>query len=180
MNKPFILYSSTENKGDLTSYLCMKMFYNRVILYCGLFRWDRWLSLNNVKYKLQPLVIFSFCTISMCLFKTTLTPFHIYIFKLKCLSTYSAQLHETYRQQGPLNRDRKWLKSGWGKTTICCCLQSPGPVWESSAFWSRTQRPIRVEEEIKGGLRGQPTGSMVNPRPPPLLFFGLGFRSLCS
>lgn len=32
----------------------------------------------------------------------------------------------------------------------------------------------------KRGVEGQPTGSMVNPRPPPLLFFGLGFRSLCS
>lgn len=32
----------------------------------------------------------------------------------------------------------------------------------------------------KRGLGGQPTGSMVNPRPPPLLFIGLGFRSLCS
>lgn len=34
--------------------------------------------------------------------------------------------------------------------------------------------------EKRGVWGGQPTGSMVNPRPPPLLFFGLGFRWLCS
>lgn len=47
MNKPFILYSSTENKGELTSCLCMKMFYNRGILYCGLFRGDWWLRFKQ-------------------------------------------------------------------------------------------------------------------------------------
>lgn len=37
-----------------------------------------------------------------------------------------------------------------------------------------------VEEEKKRGCGNQPTGSMVNPRPPPLLFFGLGIRWMCS
>lgn len=103
---------------------------------------------------LQPLVIFSFFITSSRLFKATLVcnnTDRVLQIVLQCLSTHSLQLHESYRLQGPLNRDRKGLKSGWSKATLCWCLQSPGVVWESSAFWSRTQGPIRVEEEKKRG-----------------------------
>lgn len=41
MNKPFLLYSSTENKGGSTSCLCVKMLHKRAIRYCGLWRWDQ-------------------------------------------------------------------------------------------------------------------------------------------
>ena len=62
-------------KASPFSYLCVKVFYIGEILYCGLFRWDRrWrLVFKQCQVKnLQPLVIFSFFNISLCLFKATL------------------------------------------------------------------------------------------------------------
>lgn len=95
---------------------------------------------------LQPLAIFSFLITSSCLFKATLL----------CNdadSSFARTVHTvfTWEPQVTLNRDRKGLKAGWSTATGWWCLQSSGSVLESSAFWSRTQGPMRVEEENKEG-----------------------------
>lgn len=103
---------------------------------------------------LQPLVIFSFLITSSCLFKETLlcndadssmSPLVL------LLPLFILSLPESHKLRGALNRDRKGLKTGWSTATGWCCLQSSGSVLESSAFWSRTQGPMSVEEEKKEG-----------------------------
>lgn len=114
---------------------------------------------------LQPLVFFS--AVSPCLFKDILLCarryWHAFIDHLETEKPLHT-LRSCWLPGPALNRDRKGLKSGW--TWLQWCLQSPGAVWESSAFWSRTQGPIKVEEEKKGSLggstywkHGQPTAS---------------------
>lgn len=114
--------------------------------------------LNTANHK--PPAVSRFLITSSCLFKATLLCHNTTLWIiLQC----SLQLHD---RNGALNRDRKGLKAKQDNATVCWSLRSPGTVWESSAFWSRTQGPIRVEEEIKRGVgastywkHGQPTAS---------------------
>lgn len=103
---------------------------------------------------LQPLVIFSFLVTSPCLFKATLLCNDAES-STSSPSSFTGAVHtglyQNRRFHGALNRDRKGLKAGRSMATVRWCLRSPGSVLESSAFWSRTQGPMRVEEEKKEG-----------------------------
>lgn len=103
---------------------------------------------------LQPLVIFSFLITTSCLFKATLLCTMLTVWghlPVLLLPTFIPSLPESHKLHGALNRDRKGLKAGRSMVTGWWCLQSSGSVLESSAFWSRTQGPMRVEEEKKEG-----------------------------
>lgn len=148
---PFVPVLRT--KAGPHSCLCVTMFNNRAIPYCRLPRPARRSGLGfkqRPSTNLQPLVIFSFFITSSCLFKAAL----LCNDAAGSRSSSSCSPHAVntvFTYAGALNRDRKGLKAGRSAAAVCRGLRSPGSVLESSAFWSRTQGPMRVEEEKKEG-----------------------------
>lgn len=162
------------------------MCNNRVILYCRLPRSHRCSRFHfkecGEQQHLQPLVIFSFLITSSCLFKATLLCCDIDSFtsSLGCFFFLLPLLPESQELHRALNRARKELKAGWSNSYW---VTVPSELWVSIGILSVLVKDTRANESggrEKGGLEHQPTGSMVNPRPPPLLFFGLGFGSMRS
>lgn len=124
----------------------------------------------KLSINLQPLVIFSFFIASLCLFKATLlctntdTVLQI-ILTLWCLSTSSVQLHESYRLQGPLNRDRKGLSLD-GARLLCVGAfraqeqygnpQRSGQGHKGQSEWRKRKKGVWGSTYQK---HGQPTAS---------------------
>lgn len=132
--------------------------------------------LNTANHK--PPAVSRFLNTSPCLFKATLLCNNT-VFGFFCIfygSSFSA-----VDSSRSLNRDRKGLKAKRGNRYG---VLEPSESGNSMGILGVLVKDTRANQsggrDKKGGLGRQPTGSMVNPRPPPLLFFGLGFASLCS
>lgn len=77
------------------------------------------------------------------------------------------QLTNQLINRGALNRDRKGLRSGWN---VDVCFGSSG----AQVQYGNPLRVLVKDTTVNQSgerRRGQPTGGVVNPRPPPLFFF---------